>query len=461
MYINISNNIRISNPTQEIKDFCKHNLIVDNPDFLRLLKLKKWIGNTPAKIALYKKDGDDLILPYGCRDPIFRLVGDDISVQDINVSTCLRKAEYGAKAVPLYDFQKQAVECICKEACGILQSPTGSGKTQMGIAIITKLKMKALWITHTKDLLEQSKKRALQYINSAQIGTITEGKINIGSAVTFATIQTLAKIDLDQLKDTWGLVIVDECHRVAGSPTRLTQFYEVLDNLNAHYKFGLSATVHRADGSIKSTKAILGEVKYLITQDDVKNYTVPVTVKRENTLQQLGRECQNWDGTIDYQKFLTSITSNHRRNCLIEKIIECTQDRHILVLSDRVNHLYDLCNSLSVRLHNKAVVVTGKTDKKTREASIEAMRNRKKTIMFSTYKLAAEGLDIPCLDVLIMATPIKDYAKVVQSIGRLTRKCDGKTNSVVYDLVDESYYTNRLYQKRKSHYKKINAIIIE
>ena len=452
----ISNNIRISNPTQGIKDFCKNNLVLDNPEFLRRLKLGKYLGNIPEKIALYKKDGNDLILPYGCQDAAFRLVGDEISVKDIEVNTCMRKAEYNGKEVPLYDFQRKAVDSMCCEVCGILQSPTGSGKTQMGIGIITKLKMKALWITHTKDLLEQSKNRALQYIDADQIGTITSGKINIGSAVTFATIQTLAKIDLGQLRDTWGLIMVDECHRVAGSPTKLTQFYKVLDNLNAHYKMGLSATVHRADGTIKATKAILGEVKYLITQEDVKNYTVPVSIHMVSTGSRPGRECLNWDGTIDYQKFLTSITNNTDRNNVIRDLISANEYKHILVLSDRVDHLHNLCNMLSVRLHNQAVIVTGKTDKKTREASIEAMRNGKKTIMFSTYKLAAEGLDIPCLDTLIMATPIKDYAKVVQSIGRLSRKSEGKTEPIVYDLLDDSPYTIKMFQQRKRHYKKIN-----
>lgn len=459
MYINISNNIRISNPTQDIKDFCKCNLVVDNPEYLKRIRRNIWAGNIPEKIALYKKDGDDVILPYGCRDALFRLAGDEISVKDIEVNTCLKKAEYNAKEVPLYEFQRKAVDSMCNESCGILQSPTGSGKTQMGIGIITKLKMKALWITHTKDLLEQSKSRALQYVDAEQIGTITAGKINIGSAVTFATIQTLAKIDLGQLSDTWGLIIVDECHRVAGSPTKITQFYKVLDNLNAHYKFGLSATVHRADGTIKTTKAILGDVKYLITQEDVQNYTVPVSVGAISTGIRLGRECLNWDGTIDYQKFLTSITNNTDRNKGIRDLVCTNWYRHVLVLSDRVDHLHKIYEVLPDSLHNNVVIVTGKTDKKTREASIEAMRKGEKTIMFSTYKLASEGLDIPCLDTLIMATPIKDYAKVVQSIGRLSRRCEGKSDPVVYDLVDDSPYTMKMYQQRKRHYKKINVNI--
>lgn len=42
-------------------------------------------------------------------------------------------------------------------------------------------------------------------------GTITEGKVNIGKGITFATIQTMCKLDLSRYKDFWDVIIVDEC----------------------------------------------------------------------------------------------------------------------------------------------------------------------------------------------------------------------------------------------------------
>ncbi|MDQ9823270.1 hypothetical protein RFZ44_07900, partial [Acinetobacter sp. 163] len=55
------------------------------------------------------------------------------------------------------------------------------------------------------------------------IGTITEGKVNIGSGITFATIQTMCKLDLARYKDLWDIIVVDECHRCSGTPTAVTQ----------------------------------------------------------------------------------------------------------------------------------------------------------------------------------------------------------------------------------------------
>lgn len=106
------------------------------------------------------------------------------------------------------------------------------------------------------------KARAEQYMDESLIGTITEGKVSIGKGITFATIQTLCRLDLAQYKYLWDVIVVDECHRCSGTPTAMTQFYKVLNSLSARHKFGLSATVHRSDGMIAATYALLGQVVY-------------------------------------------------------------------------------------------------------------------------------------------------------------------------------------------------------
>lgn len=137
--------------------------------------------------------------------------------------------------VPLYDYQQKAVDEVLAKHYGILQSPAGSGKTQMGISIVERLGRRTLWLTHTKDLLNQSKTRAEQYMKESLIGTITEGKVSIGKGITFATIQTMCRLDLAQYKYLWDVIIVDECHRCSGTPTAMTQFYKVLNSLSARH----------------------------------------------------------------------------------------------------------------------------------------------------------------------------------------------------------------------------------
>ena len=89
------------------------------------------------------------------------------------------------------------------------------------------------------------------------------------------------------------------------------------------------------------------------------------------------------------------------------------------------------------------------------------MRIGNKKYLFATYSLAKEGLDIPCLERLFMATPIKDYAVVTQSIGRIARVYEGKAEPIVLDFVDNIGYLIKSYKERCRHYKKANCYFIE
>ena len=284
MQVIVGSKITISQPSQDLLDWCKDNLVLSNPDYQKKLRMGFWTGNTPKQIVLYERNGEDIILPFGCLRSILPLLSGSLTT----VFPEPREIEYNCE-VPLYDYQEDAVTALIDAHYGILQSKAGSGKTQMGIALTSRLGVKTLWLTHTKDLLTQSKKRAEQYMSSDLIGTITEGKVNIGKGITFATIQTMCKLDLDQLRGVWDCIIVDECHRVSGTPTAVTQFSKVLNSLSARHKYGLSATVHRADGLIKATYALLGEVVYTVPDEAVSSTVVTVSVLPRRTGVQMSR----------------------------------------------------------------------------------------------------------------------------------------------------------------------------
>ena len=461
MQVTISNNIKILNPTTEIIEWCKTNLTIDNPDYAKKVRMGFWVGNTPKKLYLYEVHGDSLILPYGTLKEIYPMLNRSIVKSDFKDST---RVYYG-EPIPLYPYQEKAVEKAYDGLYGILESKAGSGKTQMGIALIREYGRRALWVTHTADLLKQSKDRALQYMDKDLIGTITEGKVNIGTGVTFATVQTLSKLDLSQYKDMWDLIIVDECHRVCGSPTQLTMFAKVLNSLSARHKYGLSATVHRADGMIKATKALLGDVVYSVPDEAVADKVMQVGIKPVGTGIGINRECLNTDGTLNYTKLINYLCSNIDRNHLIRDCIVVEADKACLILSDRLCHLETLLNLLPPKLKDKAVMISGKmTTKKgklEREQAIEDMRTGKKKYLFATYSLAKEGLDVPRLERLFLTTPQKDFAVITQSIGRIARVHDGKADPVCYDFVDNISFLIKSYKKRCTTYKKNDCYFVE
>lgn len=459
MLIEVSNTLSVNNPTKELMTWCKKNLVIANPEYAKKARMNLWLGNTPKMLYLYEIRGDTLVLPFG----VLRSLPKSVTDKALFVSEFATPIEVDYDtSVPLYDYQEEAVNAMIAAKYGILQSAAGSGKTQMGIALAVKLKRRTLWLCHTLDLIRQSKERAELYMSEDLIGTITEGKVSLGKGITFATIQTMCKLDLPQYHDYWDCIITDEVHRVSGSPTAVTQYQMVLNSLSARHKYGLSATVHRADGMIQATYALVGKVAYQVPDEAVADKIMKVGIYPVGTGIEISREALNTDGTLNYTKLITYLTGNRTRN---ELIASCIERRPSLILSDRLNHLEELMSLLPEDMQKDAVMVSGKMTSKAgkakREQAISDMRSGRKKYLFATYSLAKEGLDIPCLERLYMATPQKDYAIVTQSIGRIARTFDGKADPIAYDFVDNIGYLVKSYKKRCSTYRKNGCYFVE
>lgn len=459
MRITVSNTLTVTEPTKEMLMWCKRNLTITNPDYVKKARMSLWLGNTPKVLSLYEERGNELVLPFG----VLRSIPEDISDNAVFTSEFAPPVPVNYRAyVPLYDYQETAVQAMIDAKYGILQSAAGSGKTQMGIALAVRLERRTLWLCHTLDLIKQSKERAELYMSKDLIGTITEGKVNIGEGITFATIQTMCKLDLTQYKDYWDCIITDEVHRVSGSPTAVTQYQKVLNSLSARHKYGLSATVHRSDGMIQATCALVGEIAYQVPDRDVADKIMRVGVLLVSTGVQISREAFNTDGTLNYTKLITYLTEHQRRNRLIADSIE---QRPSLILSDRLNHLEELMSLLPADMRKDAVMISGRMTSKTGKAkriqALEDMRSGEKKYLFATYSLAKEGLDVPCLERLYLTTPQKDYAVVTQSIGRIARTHEGKEDPIAYDFVDDIAYLVKSYKKRCAIYRKNGCYFVE
>lgn len=460
MKVTISNEIYIQDPSPELIYWARKNLIIPNPEYSKKQRMGLWTGNTEPQLYLFYVDGDTLALPCGTGKEIRQFIsGDTVIQQDLADNG---RIEYPGQ-VPLYEYQERAVEAMRKAGCGILQSPCGSGKTQMGIALAARIGRKTLWVTHTADLLTQSYERAEQYYPRELLGKITAGRVQIGSYLTFATVQTLSKLDLQKYKYTWDVIIVDECHRVSGTPSGMKMFYRVMSSLAARYKYGLSATVHRSDGLIKSTFAVLGDVKYQVPDEAVAEKTMQVRILRRDTGVQINRSCLDTDGTLVYSKLMEYLVNNAKRSDRILSDLIDNQQHSNLILSDRLLHLQQIMAAMPPEIRQYAVMIDGKMTSKKAKAdrirAIEEMRSGEKHFLFASYNLAKEGLDIPRLDRLYLVTPKKDYAVVTQSIGRIARTFEGKEDAVCYDYVDDIQFCENQWKRRKTSYRKAGCIL--
>ena len=461
MHTTIANRIYVDDPSDVVRQWAKDNLNFPNPEYEKKQRMGFWVGRTPKELRLYEKDGNTLILPFGVVRELMPLL------RGTRVETAFKQdsvVNYGGVAVPLYDYQKAACIQMVYAKYGILKSKPGSGKTQMGIALIKALRRRALWLCHTQDLLKQSMDRAKQYINPELIGMITEGKVNVGVGVTFATVQTMANLELTKYRDYWDVVIVDECHRVSTSASTFTRYEKVLNHLSARHKYGLSATPERSDGLIKATFALLGNIAYEVPDEAVADRTMGVKIRPVETDFEITDDCLNDDGTINYVKLIEALTTCKGRNADIAYCITANGNYHCLILSDRLAQLEEIMSMLPPGYREISAFINGKmTSKKAkaeREQALEDMRTGKKRFLFATYSLAKEGLDVPCLDRLFLASPCKYSAIITQAVGRVQRTYPGKETPVVYDFVDVNVgFCQGAYKKRCTSYRKIGAEI--
>lgn len=210
MRIIVGNKIEIDNPTPEIIAWCKENLVLSNPEYYKRQRMGKWLGNTPQSFALYEKNGGKLYLPFGCVADVARMYGSQCRLQ--SAIKPFKPFNYDSAINP-YPYQEDAVKKALKAKNGVIVMPCGAGKTQTALEIVSRIGAKCLWLTHTQDLLNQSLDRAKSVLGAVKssYGKITAGKVDIGEGITFATVQTMAKLDLSQYRDEWGIIVIDEC----------------------------------------------------------------------------------------------------------------------------------------------------------------------------------------------------------------------------------------------------------
>ncbi len=331
----------------------------------------------------------------------------------------------------LRPYQETAVAAVLKRDFGVLQAPTGSGKTTMALAVIAARRQPALIVCHTRELAEQWRERAASFLgmDNDEIGMIGGGKYKIGDRLTVALVQSLYERAEEVAKRT-GFLVVDEVHHV---PSRT--FTEAVNAFDSRFMLGLSATPYRRDGLTKLIGWHVGPVVHQIEQAElmtngslVRAEVIPVPTDFETELD--FREC--------YGKALSELVQDRGRNRLIVDTIRAEVERAqgiILVLSDRKQHCEEIQRLLSFQ-GIEAEVLTGDMANGKRAEVVKRMQTGKTRIVIGTGSLLGEGFDCPAVETLAIATPIKFNGRLTQFVGRALRPAPGKRAARIIDFQD-------------------------
>jgi superfamily II DNA or RNA helicase len=327
---------------------------------------------------------------------------------------------------------------------GLLCEGCGEGKTIKALYIACHLKKKTLVIVHKTFLLNQWIESIKQFTN-ASVGIIQGKKIDIdGKDIVIGMLQSIAKDKYNsEIFQDFGLVIFDEAHH---APSKY--FSNALPIIASKKTLALSATPKRSDKLEKVLYWYFGDILYKSAIKIVNNViinNINYTIDHKNFKEYK----QNFGIDFNRQKTINKLIKINERNVFIVKtivdILNEDINRKIIILSDRIEHLTILKNIFDTDYNFTTSYYIGGLKQKVLNESAQAQ------IIFGSYSMASEGLDIPDLNTLIMVTPRKE---VEQAVGRILRK-DHIIQPLIVDFIDQlspfirqGIYRNKFYKKK-------------
>lgn len=315
--------------------------------------------------------------------------------------------------------------------------------TVLSLYIASLYKVKTLVMVHKSFLLNQWKSRAEEFTN-ANVGILQQNKIDVkDKQIVIGMLQSIAKDKYDpEIFKDFGLVIFDEAHH---APSKY--FSRALPIINCKRTLALSATPNRSDKLEKVLYWYFGDILYKQPTETLNTVLIKM-IKFDSKDPTFKEYRTNYGKDVNRPKTINKLTEMISRNKLIIKIIKelvNEQERKLLILSDRIEHLHLLHDSILALKTTTCSYYIGGMKQKDLDKSTEAQ------VIFATYSMAQEALDIPELNTLLMVTPRKE---IEQAVGRITRKKDHPVQPTVIDIIDQLPSFDRQSKHRKKFYVK-------
>ncbi len=399
------------------------------------------------RFSLFMESPNSLYLPrfYGqdkFGPPTINKLKEGSSI-DIQFKGSLRKEQ--EPIVKLYQ------EAALKNGGGLISLKCGGGKTVLSLYIIALLKVKTIVVVHKDFLMTQWRDRILEFLPNARIGKIQQNTVDIENKdIVLSMVQSLSMKEYDpDTFNSFGLAVFDECHHLGAEV-----FHRSMAKVATKYMLGLSATPDRKDGLRKVFEWYIGPLVYS-TKEKNTDYIETRIYEYYNDTEAYCKQEKLFNKKDCLPRMINNICEFQDRCLFIHSIVkeQFELGRKILILSDRRGYLDQSKQWFNENLKEgcAGLYVGGMKPNELRES-------QEKDIILGTFSMASEGMDIPKLNTIVLASPKSD---VVQSVGRILReKADvRKFHPLVIDIKDthpNMVVFGKQCEKRLRYYKKSN-----
>lgn len=389
----------------------------------------------------------------------------------------------------------------CLEGPCVVQWPTGAGKTVLALNLIHELGLKTLVLVNRKELLHQWCDEVREILG-VEPGVI-QGDREEYRNVTIAMIQSLHNRVEDRDEywiDEFDNFITDECHHVPAQT-----WFDVAMSVNAYYRYGLSATAEaNLRNDEKGLKVIGGigpndirldpegliDKGYLASPDFQWIYPGGPGNKPFDEWQQAYNECivQNGDRNRkialkaqeeleEGRRVLVDVNRIEHGERLLrlfpgglmrdwwdpletprgelrydvdfdvsgcERPIPIVHDGFTVRAYDEDGSMLDALKQAIAVTEDPVLWVTGEDSDEVRDYALELFGNGLVTGMVST--LLGEGVNIPEMNTVILASGGKSSIQLIQTIGRVLRPSGDRAR--IIDCVDHGEYVREHFRER-------------
>lgn len=404
-------------------------------------------------------DGDSCVAFYSGLIPFLKKCGMEIrfaeDVAEVQLSTLPDIKESMLSGCTLRDYQIAAVRKAIYFGRGIIQSPTGSGKTVIAGASIVYLfeaglASRALYLCPQGFIAEQTagkfKKWGLSEVCMVGYGHRYEPNHKIYICVVDSAYKRIREESTDLEKV--DLIILDECHHAKAS-----RWQYICEKLRAPRRLAFTATAFEDPKRYCRDDLVLqgltGPIIFNISSKALRDQGYlahPIVCM----LRPMSGDIPVWSWNAVYK---TGIVGNKKRNSLIVSIAKSCyiSNYRTMIFVGQVKHGERIAEELArnqgvecamVQGNKKASIWKPSGSTKRYKWSVDEVaayiNNRSQAVMIATCCLD-EGFDIPTVNVLIMATAMKKYRRTIQRAGRGMRPKVGDNRVFIFDFYDDNH----------------------
>ena len=416
---------------ERLKEAFTHN----NPEYQSKQAMGFYVGRVPRFIETWKLRAGEMSLPRGGAKR-FRALLDEAGVApryEMRMSDGA-PASFPAHRITLEPFQQRVVDGVLSRHNCLVQCSTGSGKTTMGINLISRLQRTTIVMLWTGALLKQWQDRIVAELGMSRrdVGIIGGGAYD-PKPLTLAMQQTVYSMlkrgdqRVAELFSYFGLFIADEVQRWGAD-----SLIACTEPFSARYRVGMSADASRHDRREFLIYDVFGGVATEVSTEQLVADGVVLDVAVRVVLTDFEadwyREEFLEDGSPnphyqDFNALLDAMCADPERNAVVLDLIERgVKDGSVLVFSHRVEHCRLLDSLCLTRNIQSGLMIGGLAESRTFKDTKERLTDGRAKVGIGTYGAIGQGIDVPAVSRGVVATPVNNNRqKFGQARGRMAR----------------------------------------